>query len=92
MIDDPALSPSNVVPRSLTHPVSRQEPPLSPLHNDAAEMASSLVGNALFSASALLAEVTHDEPLHKPDSDRESIIMGTPDADSDEDLLPSTSS
>ncbi len=71
--------------------MTAKSPPLTP-HNDAAQASSSLVDDALPSASALLAQVAHNEPLSEPDSNKGSIIMGTPGADSDEDLLPFTSS
>ncbi len=92
-----AKSPSSdiVIPaplRSSTPPVSRQESPQLPPHSDAAEATSSLVDDAPSSASALLAQVTCNKPLSEPDSDKGSVIMGTPGVDSDEDLLPSTSS
>lgn len=71
--------------------VTAKSPSLTP-HNDAAQASSSLVDDALPSASALLTQVACDEPLSEPDSDKGSVIMGTPGADSDEDLLPFTSS
>ncbi|PBK87895.1 hypothetical protein ARMGADRAFT_1034499 [Armillaria gallica] len=82
-------SPSSDV--VLPAPVHSPTPPIS-RHNDTAEGISCLANNALSSASALLATVTHDEPLSEPDSDRGFIIIGTPGADSNEDPLPSTSS